>query len=76
MYRVIIQKDKADHYLTTELLIVPLADCLPHGDEVAPHEPKEFRTIEGATSAYYGINSGLPGFVYDIETRVKYHIPT
>lgn len=74
MFRVIVQIDKADHYLTTAGIYAPVADCVPHGDEVAEHEAKEFRTMEGAVSAYYGTGSQHPGIVYNAQTKVKHII--
>ena len=71
MFRVIVQIDKADHYLTTAGIYAPVADCVPHGDEVAEHEAKEFRTMEGAVSAYYHSGEQYKGFIYNVKTKQR-----
>ena len=74
MFKVIVQIDKADHYLTTAGIYAPVADCVPHGDEVAEHEAKEFRTMEGAVSGYYASGTTAPGMVYNTQTKAKHII--
>lgn len=74
MFKVIVQIDKADHYLTTEGTFAPVADCHPSGDEIALHEAREFATMEGAVAAYYATNTPHPGMVLNTLSRFKHVI--